>query len=56
MTSFIRKLWISSAGHCGIAIPVEAFAFIAGKRTEGFDCIITCENNSLVIKPVAEDV
>ena len=54
MVQFIRKLWLNHLGHAGISVPIEALAYIGGKRTEGFDCVITCENNSLIIKPVED--
>lgn len=54
MVQFIRKLWLNHLGHAGITVPIEALAYIANGRTEGFDCVITCENNSLIIKPVED--
>lgn len=54
LVQFIRKLWLNHLGHAGITVPIEALAYIANGRTEGFDCVITCENNSLIIKPVED--
>jgi len=55
MVEFIRKLYMSTAGHFGLAIPVEAVSHIAKPGTVGgFEVLIRCEDGKLIIEPLPE--
>jgi len=57
MVRFIRKVWMNSRGHCGLAIPVEIYSELARdvqatERCTGIDCSLELVDGSLVVSPV----